>query len=1122
MDSEEPTQRTQGLMDPRRMGRANSGLSEADISDVMCILHPCSPAAFKIVATTAERSPQNVLQNDGFDEFDDGVTQSVLEEQETFILNSDAPHQAMDLALRFSADVINPSLGFVFGRNARVCDIVLATDTYKRVSNVHFSIFMNDSGVLMVRDMSTNGTMVDEVILKGKIAHEPQTWMLKGGSIIQILSPKPEEIVKFIVRIPSREGHFEEYQSRFETYQGRVAIAEAAMPKETNVAKRFTINQPKTQAGASYKAPLVHNQYGMQWNGGDKYNVVGLIGKGAFATVYQIATKSEGQLFAAKELEKRKFMKNGVLDRKLSNEMEIMKATSHPNIVKYVDYQDSTNHLYIIMEFVPCGDLQQYLQARGALPESIGKKMAMQVLDSLAYLHAQMITHRDIKPDNILLANLDPNHFTVKLSDFGLSKVVKDTDTFLKTFCGTLLYCAPEVFPHYDAHVAGRGQKRTRKGAVQQPSKFHSYSQSVDVWSFGAVLWYSLCDKPPFEGVADNTGRGMFDRIMMTPLDPTELVKQGVSDDAVALLAQMLNTDPALRPLPSYCLRHKWFGFKQASTARATSPELGLRAIAEEEEAEFGAQFTLSQLGVEETDRLGFGFQPDLSQLSLVERKSDESQDSHYDEASIHSGSMNFFDPRQSKRFKSEAFAYREQPDMAETTGSSPELLHQSIPIIRQPEYEVSQEPDQAIDFDQQPAYEAAQKPLPAPRKLFGEISQSALNSSSALGMPANNAVDSRATAGADQHSQESDGNAQQAQQDAFRGAAASPSLLGAESLLRDVHMDSPQGKDSPVAELNEPTTPQTPDDSRARATSQLSATPKVRDDNTPKQPQQAMFQRRIELPIPPSFFYDATDESTHTLEYASKMSGHDFVANPSYVVGSEMSLPATRNGSATSNSHEDSNEDTDAEQELSAPVLPQAEVLALGKSLLNMPQQEAFIKPRPRLGRLVSTADSFAQITLNLTDRITTWGRDASNTYVYPDKKDTRVPKRGIILYFHAKDIDTIHDGGDITKLPDLHSGITTESSAGIFVNSVALKQGENGFHKLGRIYTGDEVVVCRSGKAKLVFRCEIFHGAGKEPRPSGSKFHVMEMEDTKARSHRAKGKERQLGPAAGKAVTA
>ena len=1063
MDLGEPTQatqNTQGVLDPRRLGRNNSGMTDSDISDVMCVLHPCSPAAFKIVRETYDHSPHNVLQNDHFDDYADGVTPDDLEEQETFILSEEGPSQAMDLALRFSAPVKSPHLGFVFGRHQGSCDVVLAQDTYKRVSNMHFRIFINNSGVLMLQDMSTNGTIVDDVVLKGKVAREPQTRMLNPGSIIQILSPKSDEVVKFIVRIPSREGHANEYQTRVQAYLQKVGTAELKM-KENNVVTRGIVAAQKTQNAPSIKAPLVGNQFGMHWSGGDKYNVVGRIGKGAFATVFQLATKSEGQLYAAKELEKRKFIKNGVLDRKLDNEMQIMKSVSHRHIVQYVEYQDHANHMYIIMEFVPGGDLQEYLSTYGALPQQLAKTMAAQVLDALSYLHRKKITHRDIKPDNILLANLDPFNFTVKLSDFGLSKVVQDNDTFLKTFCGTLLYCAPEVFPHYDTHVGGK--KRTRQGKAQQASKFHSYSQSVDIWSFGAVLWFSLCVKPPFEGVADNTGRGMFDKIMMTPLDITDLVEIGVAEDAVALLIAMLNTDPSARPSAAECSRHRWFAGPTADITQLGPTddldiEQGLVAIAEEEEAEAGDE-------------------PDVSGLSLDEQ--DSGQESQTSEVSIHSGSLEFLDPRQSKRLKSEVHAYRDRDEMID---SSPEMFYQSIPIMHQPE-----------------AGQAAAASV-KPRKLFGEISQSALRSSGALGHRVGVAVGTSGTSEDEAASFGSDdgvhlGNA--------RGAVASPSLLGAESMVREMNMDSPHPANSREGEPNEPGTPKTPGTAARAANGINRQRTDGADDVTPRPPQPSMFSRQINIPIPASFYYEASDPSTHNLEYASKKSGRDYTSNENYLdIAEDTSLPATRSGSATE--HEDE--------------------VDLDEMVHNFPQpppQEEFIKPPPRLGRLTTTADSFTSITLNLSTKLSHWGREPSNTHPYPEIYDTRIPKRAFAIWFHARGIDNIPESQqNWMKLPDLHCVISTESRHGIMVNGIIMKKGEKGRTAFGRIYTGDVVTVLQGigsqeGKSALKFVCEFFHGEAKEQRKEGGVRFKVETESTsqplQREKSRSKSKEKE-----------
>jgi serine/threonine protein kinase len=1076
-ESTQPTQATQSqAADPRRMGRNNSGLADEDIADLLCILHPCTPAAFRIVAHTFNRSPQNVLQGHNYDRYNDGVSQSVLEEQETFILQaspSAVAAQDLDLALRFSANVVRPYMGFVFGRSVQYCDIVLDTDTVKRISNVHFRIFANNSGVLMLEDVSTNGTMVDDVVLRGKSGN--RTRMLTGGSIIQIVSPKAEEHIKFIVRIPNRDGVVNEYQDNLDLMLKRMAVAEAeAHASGGTLAVKNARPAAASHQTAHHKIPLSMNRYGMHWAGGDRYNVVGQIGKGAFATVYQLATKSDGQLFAAKELEKRRFMKNGLLDRKIDNELQIMKAISHPNVVQYVEYQDQGYYLYIIMEFVPCGDLQQYLVNYGSLLEPLAKTMSAQVFDALSYLHKKKITHRDIKPDNILLADLDPANFTIKLSDFGLSKVVSNDETFLKTFCGTLLYCAPEVFPQYDSQTPRQGRKRARRGNSMGPQKFHSYSQSVDIWSYGAVLWFALCLQPPFEGVADATGDGMFNKIMMTSLDTTELHRKRVSQDAIDLMLEMLNTDPSARPSPGYCLGHGWFGVNKHTVegAARAGEEGGLHVIAEEHE------------------------QPSFAKLSLEEQNG--FKDSQNSELDFHSGDFKFFDPRKSKRFKSEVIAYRNAD--GSMIASSPEMMFDQMPISQ-----IASE-RQAITSTANP-------------KLFGEISQSALESSGALGA-------AQQTTEAYESSTKSRGSSNG---DNFREAKdliASPSLLGAESMVREMHVGSPckphvespyHSGSSPGPDALEPTTPNSPLHAESGAEQQSPAT------ITPRPVNQSTFSRRIRLEISPSFFYDTNDPSTHNIEYASKVSGYDFSTRQSSLKSesstrSDGQGPPTRRapegshgsstrGPVTQGSTTDQDDDN-YQTEPTADDTTQGGLSEPGPS-----DCAQFLKPPPRVGRLASTVDSHTlkgPVTLNLSSRLTTWGRAPSNTQVYPDPTDTRVGKRALMLWFHAKDIEKVPEGDDSwTRLPGLHCIISTESSAGVFVNGVHLKRGEEGKRQFGRLYSGDEVVVWKEAGKALKFSCEFFQGESKEMRPAGTPRFKIETEGS---GLKGKGKEREV----------
>ncbi|KAJ5894916.1 hypothetical protein N7495_006607 [Penicillium taxi] len=510
---------TQPCADPRRMGMQNSGLQEDDLADIICILHPNSHCTLDVVAATAAAYPQHILQKD------------VVESKTA----------ALDVALRLSSSVHDVNLGFCFGRNRDRCDVLLSTDDRaKRISNCHFRIYLTSDGIIMLQDVSTNGTIVDNHRLRK--TQKDNSRMLTNGSVIQVVTGREgQDELRFVVRIPSREGFARQYTQNilqyFECIQRAVTGAQ----------------QKNRQASASVMPWSVSNAYGMHWTGGSTYNVTGQIGKGAFATVYKLATKQHGAIFAAKELDKRRFMKNGILDQKVDNEMKIMRDLHHPNIVQFIDYHEHDRWIYIIMEYVPGGELSTWLSTAGKIPEEMVQTITRQLLRALHYLHARRITHRDVKPDNILIASLDP--LRVKLSDFGLSKVTQE-ESFLKTFCGTLLYCAPEVYPDYDTYRRGEARKRRRVG--DPPAKPSPYSQAVDMWSLGAVLYHILCGVPPYSGHSEDRGAHMLRSIMTADADFGLLRKAGISEAGIDFITRLLNRDPSARPTERECFQHQW------------------------------------------------------------------------------------------------------------------------------------------------------------------------------------------------------------------------------------------------------------------------------------------------------------------------------------------------------------------------------------------------------------------------------------------------------------------------------------------------------------------------------------------------------------------------------------
>lgn len=588
-EDSQPTQATQTLVDPRRLGKQNSGFTDDEIADIICILYPKSENARRAVASLERESSKHLVARptDGSSSvdylFDDDPAQFGL---------ATAVSGSHVIALKLSSTTKDPAQGFTFGRHQGRCDICFTHDPHKRLSNIHFRIFLNEYGVLMLEDTSTNGTVVDEVLLKKSKPERCETRRtLSNGSQIKVLLHHNSNDLVFLVQVPRREGQDEvDFRRNIVTHKKRLlALADdqdaatmvpgpAGGPPVLFPREPWGTNQIQRQALQHEATVESDERLPREWNGSDRYNRVGQIGKGAFATVIKVTSKYDGRPYAAKELDKRRFMKDGVLDQKVENEMKIMRSVAHPNIVRYVEHLEWENRLLIIiMEYVPLGDLGRYVQRYGPLPEQSAVKTAKQLTSALGYLHSQNITHRDVKPDNILIHAQDD--FTVKLTDFGLSKMVDNEQTFLRTFCGTLLYCAPEVYSEYlDYDEYGIRRPRQRRQQIGQ-----RYDHAVDLYSLGGVLYYTLTGLPPFP--ADN-GAGypvLLNAIMTQPLNTAPLEAVRLSREGIDCLTWMLWRRPEQRATVQQVASHAWLGgkmlgFSHEHAEDASSDELGQRA----------------------------------------------------------------------------------------------------------------------------------------------------------------------------------------------------------------------------------------------------------------------------------------------------------------------------------------------------------------------------------------------------------------------------------------------------------------------------------------------------------------------------------------------------------------
>lgn len=168
----------------------------------------------------------------------------------------------------------------------------------------------------------------------------------------------------------------------------------------------------------------------------DDFRRVKTLGKGSYGTVLLVAHKqSRKDFFAMKILKKADIVKMKQVDHTL-NEKKVLQAVRFPYLATMIfSFKDFAN-LYIVLEYVPGGDMFTQLRKMGRFSESHSRFYAAQIVLAFEYLQNLDIAHRDIKPENLLI----DRRGNVRVTDFGFAKVVK-TRTY--TLCGTPEYVAP-------------------------------------------------------------------------------------------------------------------------------------------------------------------------------------------------------------------------------------------------------------------------------------------------------------------------------------------------------------------------------------------------------------------------------------------------------------------------------------------------------------------------------------------------------------------------------------------------------------------------------------------------------------------------------------------------------
>lgn len=205
---------------------------------------------------------------------------------------------------------------------------------------------------------------------------------------------------------------------------------------------------------------------------------IDLLGKGGFATVYKAYDKVLDMPVALK------FFHPQDQGNKYTIINEIKRAIilAHPNIVKYYGVETLVNRNFHgqqeevqigVMEFVQEGQLKTYMSNHPFGMDQL-KKLLIDILEGLKYLHIEGIIHRDIKPQNILLGRDKQNRLVAKIADFGISKNADSNQASASILLGTIEYMAPEQF------------NPERYGINKK------IGYNVDIWAFGVTAFYLL------------------------------------------------------------------------------------------------------------------------------------------------------------------------------------------------------------------------------------------------------------------------------------------------------------------------------------------------------------------------------------------------------------------------------------------------------------------------------------------------------------------------------------------------------------------------------------------------------------------------------------------------------
>ncbi|KAM4711368.1 cAMP-dependent protein kinase catalytic subunit PRKX [Anableps anableps] len=281
-----------------------------------------------------------------------------------------------------------------------------------------------------------------------------------------------------------------------------------------------SLKDGKSSAGCPAEAAANSRIYSL-----DELETMATVGTGTFGRVFLVKDKKSKAFFALKQMKISDVIRLKQ-EQHVHNEKEVLTEISHPFLIRLFWTHHDERFLYMLMDYVPGGELFSYLRSRGRFSNATGLFYTSEIVCAIEYLHSKEIVYRDLKPENILLDS--EGH--IRLTDFGFAKKLSDRTW---TLCGTPEYLAPEV-------IQSKGHGR-----------------AVDWWALGILVFEMLAGYPPF---FDDNPFGIYQKILSGKLEfprhldfyVKDLIKKFLVIDRARRLGNMKNGADDVK-------KHRWF-----------------------------------------------------------------------------------------------------------------------------------------------------------------------------------------------------------------------------------------------------------------------------------------------------------------------------------------------------------------------------------------------------------------------------------------------------------------------------------------------------------------------------------------------------------------------------------